>query len=253
MPDRKKDFDERLRDYKEVSERLIEFGEKYPQGYLTSEIVVLPPAFAERFIAVRAYAYRTGDDSHPATALAWEPVPGSTPYTKNSELMNAETSAWGRAIVALRAADARRIASAEEVRNRQAETDAEKEAGRDSSARSRSPGAAGGAKAASGQATAATSPPPSGSAPPDVPSDGERAEEPIGQATRAVKPGDPPTKEQWEAARAAFGSTPKVLRAFSVWKKVGPRKSVSTRDITSADLEKLTALGPTGVEGYDAA
>ena len=35
--------------------------------------------------------------------------------------MNAETSAWGRAIVAALAADTQKIASAQEVRNRQAE------------------------------------------------------------------------------------------------------------------------------------
>ena len=35
--------------------------------------------------------------------------------------MNAETSAWGRAIIAVLAADTQKIASAEEVRNRQSE------------------------------------------------------------------------------------------------------------------------------------
>jgi hypothetical protein len=33
--------------------------------------------------------------------------------------MNAETSAWGRAIIAVGASDAKRVASANEVRNRQ--------------------------------------------------------------------------------------------------------------------------------------
>ena len=45
-----------------------------------------------------------------------------TPYTKNSELQNAETSAWGRAIVAVLAADTRKgVASRSEVEARQAE------------------------------------------------------------------------------------------------------------------------------------
>jgi hypothetical protein len=48
--------------------------------------------------------------------------PGRTPYTKGSELQNAETSAWGRAIVAVGAADTKKgIASSEEVRNRRGE------------------------------------------------------------------------------------------------------------------------------------
>ena len=58
--------------------------------------------------------------------MAWEPFPGRTPYTFNSELMNAETSAQGRAIVAALAADTRKgVASQEEVRNRAAERDAD--------------------------------------------------------------------------------------------------------------------------------
>jgi len=54
--------------------------------------------------------------------MAYEQWPGRTPYTRDSELQNAETSAWGRAIVAVLAADTKRgIASQEEVRNRSAE------------------------------------------------------------------------------------------------------------------------------------
>lgn len=62
----------------------------------------------------------------PGIGVAWEPFPGRTPYTKDSELMNAETGAWGRAIMAALAADAKKgIASAQEVRNRSADRDAE--------------------------------------------------------------------------------------------------------------------------------
>lgn len=104
-------------DYVEVSERIAEFRSKHPEGVLQSEIVASP---AEGFIVVKAYAYRTDDDPRPGTGLAWEPVPGKTNFTRDSELMNAETSAWGRALIAVGAADAKRgIASANEVRNRQ--------------------------------------------------------------------------------------------------------------------------------------
>ena len=66
-----------------------------------------------------ALAYRAPDDPMPGIGTAWEPFPGRTPYTRDSELMNAETSAWGRAIVATLAADTNKgIASREEVRNR---------------------------------------------------------------------------------------------------------------------------------------
>jgi hypothetical protein len=74
------------------------------------------------FIVYVAAAYRTPDDAAPGIGAAWEPYPGQTPYTLGSELMNAETSAWGRAIIAVGASDSKRgIASREEVRNRQAE------------------------------------------------------------------------------------------------------------------------------------
>ena len=43
----------------------------------------------------------------------------STPYTRNSEIENAETSAWGRAIAACGIEVRRGIASADEVRNKE--------------------------------------------------------------------------------------------------------------------------------------
>ena len=76
------------------------------------------------FIAYTAEAYRGPDDQAPGVGAAWEIYPGRTPYTLGAELMNAETSAWGRAIIAVGASDSKRgIASREEVRNRQAERD----------------------------------------------------------------------------------------------------------------------------------
>jgi len=76
------------------------------------------------FIVYAAAARRSPDDPHPGVGMAWEPYPGQTPYTQGSELQNAETSAWGRAVIAALASDAKRgVASREEVRNRRAERD----------------------------------------------------------------------------------------------------------------------------------
>ena len=111
-------------EYKEVSERIRDFRERYPDGCLQSEILASPVA---GFVVVAARAYRTPDDPRPGVGLAWEPVPGKTPYTKDSELMNAETSAWGRAIIAVGASDAKHVASADEVRARAAEREPEAE------------------------------------------------------------------------------------------------------------------------------
>jgi hypothetical protein len=104
--------------YKEVSERIQDFRREYPEGSLQSEIV---PSPFDGFIIVKAFAYRHPEDLRPGVGLAWEQVPGATAYTRNSELQNAETSAWGRAIIAVGASDAQKVASANEVRNRRAE------------------------------------------------------------------------------------------------------------------------------------
>src|SRR5690242_6394547 len=101
-----------LKDYVEVAERIRIFKEKYPDGSLQCHC-----EFVNGGWMCKAEAYRTPDDIRPGTGHAFEPVPGKTPYTKDSELMNAETSAWGRAIVAL-GFETKKIASAEDVRNR---------------------------------------------------------------------------------------------------------------------------------------
>lgn len=113
-------------DYIEVPERIAEFRTKYPEGSLQPWDPLKPYEVVDiggtPHIVVVAAAYRSPDDVRPGVGMAQEVFPGKTPYTKGSELMNAETSAWGRAIVAALAADTKRgIASAEEVRNRQAE------------------------------------------------------------------------------------------------------------------------------------
>jgi len=109
--------------YVGVPERLAELREKHPDASL--QPVNLDQPFdivtvdGKWFVVYAAACYRTPDDPRPGVGVAWEPVPGRTPFTRDSEIQNAETSAWGRAIVAAQAADAKRgVASADEVRNR---------------------------------------------------------------------------------------------------------------------------------------
>lgn len=110
-------------DYIDVAARIVEFRGKHPEGSLQQVAIDFRTFAGHDWIVYTAAAYRTPDDPRPGMGTAWEPVPGKTPYTRDSELQNAETAAWGRAIVAVLAADTRRgIASAEEVRNRRAET-----------------------------------------------------------------------------------------------------------------------------------
>ncbi len=106
-----------LTDYVEVHTRIERFYEKYPDGSLQSSWQLVEIA-GSPLIIVEARAYRTPDDTRPGIGLASEPVPGKTPYTKDSELMNGETSAWGRALAALGFEIKRGIASGNEVRAR---------------------------------------------------------------------------------------------------------------------------------------
>lgn len=110
--------------YIEVAERIEKFYEEYPDGRLVCDVPPMGFKFGDKdFIGIHAKAYRSKDDPFPGDGLAWEPVPGTTPFTRNSELMNAQTAAIGRAIVSCGLLASRKIASAEEVRNRKAEQD----------------------------------------------------------------------------------------------------------------------------------
>jgi hypothetical protein len=111
-----KDF---LNDYVDVAERLRDFKKQFPEGTLRQLSLEFINIGGKDFVVYTAAAYRNPDDKAPGIGTAWEPIPGRTPYTKDSEVMVAETSAWGRAIVATTGAGTKRIASADEVRNRQ--------------------------------------------------------------------------------------------------------------------------------------
>ncbi len=103
-------------DYVEVADRLQAFFGRYPEGSLQTD----PPTFMEiggqQWVLIRALAYRTAEDPRPGVGTAWELIPGRTPFTKGSEVMVGETSAWGRAMAALGIATKKGIATGHEVR-----------------------------------------------------------------------------------------------------------------------------------------
>lgn len=105
-----------LDDYVDVAARIASFKEAFPEGSLQSEIV----KHTDVEIVVKAFAYRTPDDQRPGIGHAREVIPGRTPYTRDSEVMVAETSAWGRAIAALGFEVRKGIATREEVQAAQA-------------------------------------------------------------------------------------------------------------------------------------
>jgi len=115
-------YENRLDDYVDVAERIRIFRERYPDGALQpldpSEPFRIVEVGGQTFIQYTAIAYKGPGDQMPGIAVSWDPFPGKTPYTAGSELMNAETAAWGRAIVAALAADTKKIASLDEVRAR---------------------------------------------------------------------------------------------------------------------------------------
>lgn len=126
-----------LDNYNTVAERIAEFRDKHPEGSLQQvkyELIEVPVYTRNKdtgevaktavrvYLAYTAAAFRTPDDSRPGIATAWEPIPGPTQFTRDSELQNAETAAFGRAIVAALAADTQKgMASREEVRARRSE------------------------------------------------------------------------------------------------------------------------------------
>jgi len=109
-----------LGDYVDVKTRIARFYEKYPDGRLTTASVSMSedPDGQVRIWA-HAQAYRTSDDPHPGDGWSWLAVPGATSYTKGSEIENAETSAWGRAIGALGIGIDKGIASGDEIASKQ--------------------------------------------------------------------------------------------------------------------------------------
>lgn len=105
-------------DYIDVATRVVEFRGKYPDGSLQQVSLDFREVAGQWWVIYTAAAYRSPQDERPGIGTAWEPVPGRTNFTRDSEVQNAETAAWGRAMVAALAVDTRQgIASAEEVRN----------------------------------------------------------------------------------------------------------------------------------------
>jgi len=109
-----------MKDYVDVAQRLIQFRDKYPTGSLQpvnkENPVKIITIGDKTYLEYVAAAYRSPDDTTPGIGVAWELFPGKTPFTRDSEAMVCETSAWGRAIIAALAADTKKgIASKDEV------------------------------------------------------------------------------------------------------------------------------------------
>lgn len=106
-----------LSDYPTVAERQEWLCERYPDNRVQVDLEEVRNEIGV-IVAWKAKAriWRTPDDPVPVTDWAVEPVPGKTPYTRDSEAMNASTSAIGRAILLV--GFPKKGASADEVQAR---------------------------------------------------------------------------------------------------------------------------------------
>ncbi|MEB0001630.1 hypothetical protein QN357_01595 [Cryobacterium sp. RTC2.1] len=100
-------------DYNSVKDRLGEFRAKHPEGSLQQKAIAFVEVDGVHGVLYTAEAFRAPDDTRPGQGTGWCPFPGTTEFTLGSEVQNAETSAWGRAIVAALAADTTRGISAD--------------------------------------------------------------------------------------------------------------------------------------------
>jgi hypothetical protein len=107
-----------LSNYVDVPTRFAMALERWPELRIIENRPEVITVGDKTFIAVTVQAWRTPEDPISCQATAWEPIPGLTPFTKNSEMMNASTSALGR-VLGFMMSFGPKMASAEEVRNRQ--------------------------------------------------------------------------------------------------------------------------------------
>ncbi len=107
-----------LKDYVDVPARLKMLADKYPQVRIVEYQPTVKQLGDKTYIEVKVQAWRDPDDKFPAIAYCWEPFPGTTPYTRDSEQMNAATSALGRLVAIMLPGAFNKQASANEVLHR---------------------------------------------------------------------------------------------------------------------------------------
>lgn len=105
----------KLDGYVTVNERLAMALERWPDLRVVEASPKIVTVNDASFVEVTVTVWRTPDDTLPCTAAAWEPIPGKTPYTRDSEMMNCSTSALGRALGLMGIGTASSMASADEV------------------------------------------------------------------------------------------------------------------------------------------
>ena len=108
-----------LSNYIDVPTRFAALLEKWPELRIKEHRPEIVTIGDKIFISVTMQAWRTPDDPQPCQATCFEPFPGKTSFTRDSEQMNASTSCLGRLAGLMMSFPM--MASLEEVINRQKE------------------------------------------------------------------------------------------------------------------------------------
>lgn len=108
-----------MTNYVTVAERMTAAFDRWPDMRVQESLPQVREIDGQTVVEVTVMIYRTPDDPLPGIGSAWEPFPGTTPFTRGSEMMNASTSAIGRVLAAMGVGAQRSLASADEVRARQ--------------------------------------------------------------------------------------------------------------------------------------
>ena len=111
-----------LGDYVDVPTRFRLALDKWPDLRVVETPAEIVTIGDRTFISVTMTVYRDPSDPLPCVATCWEPFPGTTPYVRDSEMMNASTSCLGRVLGMMLPFS--KMASFEEVQNRQDDTPA---------------------------------------------------------------------------------------------------------------------------------
>ena len=108
-----------LGDYVDVPTRLAEALKRWPDLRIQETKPVIVTVDNQQYVEISCTVWRDCTDLMPTVAYCWEAIPGRTPYTKGSEMMNASTSCLGRALGFLGMGIGKSIASRNEVQARQ--------------------------------------------------------------------------------------------------------------------------------------
>jgi hypothetical protein len=114
-----------LGDYVDVPTRLAEALKRWPDLRIQETKPIIVTVDNQQYVEISCTVWNDANDLMPTVAYCWEPIPGRTPYTKGSEMMNASTSCLGRALGMKGMGIGKSIASLNEVQARQPATIAE--------------------------------------------------------------------------------------------------------------------------------